>query len=180
MSEVDPRKDACADLIRLLRRHTVGFTAQQLHEAADVILDWLVDNMDQLATRPGWAAEHPITVTLPDIDPKNLAAAMTAPATRPPDPQPGSRYAEAEAKWGHPLQYAYIGTGPHDPMVVGTEDQSDEQVRARVAAQGMGAVVERYNRCPTCEQWSPCDVRAARETARLSAQSDAEGLEATE
>lgn len=26
-------------------------------------------------------------------------------------------------------------------------------------------ITDRYNRCPTCEQWSPCDVRKALEDA---------------
>jgi len=41
----------------------------------------------------------------------------------------------------HPLQYGYRGRNivydPGDDPTVG----------------------ERYNRCPNCEQWSPCDVR---------------------
>jgi hypothetical protein len=42
----------------------------------------------------------------------------------------------------HPLQYGYR----HGWQLV--FDPGDDP-----------AVVERYNRCPTCEQWSPCDVR---------------------
>lgn len=61
----------------------------------------------------------------------------------------------AEELFGHPMQYAYIGG-----IYVGdTEDASDEDVRRVAGLPGSGLHVERYNRCPTCEQWSPCDVR---------------------
>lgn len=55
----------------------------------------------------------------------------------------------------HPLQYAFVGRS----YVAGTENMSDEQVRD--VAGGVHLPVERFNRCPTCEQWSPCDVRKA-------------------
>ena len=55
----------------------------------------------------------------------------------------------------HPLQYAYC----RNVYVPNTEDMSDEDVRRAVG--GVGLPVERYNRCPVCEQWSPCDVRRA-------------------
>ena len=59
--------------------------------------------------------------------------------------------------FGHPLQYAlcarvYVGD---------TENMSDEDVRRAAAVERTGLPVERYNRCPTCEQWSPCDARKA-------------------
>ena len=41
----------------------------------------------------------------------------------------------------HPLQYGYRG----NEIVF---DPGDDPT-----------VQERYNRCPVCEQWSPCDVR---------------------
>jgi hypothetical protein len=49
----------------------------------------------------------------------------------------------------HPLQYGYRnGVLVFDP--------GDDPT-----------VIERYNRCPTCEQWSPCDVRKAWEAAHF-------------
>lgn len=101
-----------------------------------------------------------------------------------------TRYDEAEALWGHPLQYAFVQhVGyPHNPMLVNTENMTDEQVCAALSSRGKddhdrellpherqqlgrpqvnGLRTERYNRCPTCEQWSPCDVRK-REQARAS------------
>jgi len=41
----------------------------------------------------------------------------------------------------HPLQYGFRGRA----LVLNPGDDR--------------SVVERNNRCPTCEQWSPCDVR---------------------
>ncbi len=71
-----------------------------------------------------------------------------------------------EDYYGHPLQYALVGY--LTTYVGNTEDMSDQQVRQ--AAFGAGtrdnwSIVERYNRCPPCEQWSPCDVRKMSETA---------------
>lgn len=61
--------------------------------------------------------------------------------------------AEAEARYGHPLQYALLGWA----YVGNTENLDDATVRA--LAEEPFHSIERYNRCPTCEQWSPCDVR---------------------
>lgn len=55
----------------------------------------------------------------------------------------------------HPLQYAYCG----NEYVGHTENMTDEQVRKQAGT--TFPLVERYNRCPRCEQWSPCDVRKA-------------------
>lgn len=60
-----------------------------------------------------------------------------------------------EEVYGHPLQYAFVGY----VYVGGTEDASDDDVRNVAGLPGIQ--VERFNRCPTCEQWSPCDVRKA-------------------
>lgn len=43
----------------------------------------------------------------------------------------------------HPLQYGYL-PGSDDPVFDPGDDPN---------------VTERINRCPVCEQWSPCDVR---------------------
>jgi hypothetical protein len=45
----------------------------------------------------------------------------------------------------HPLQY---GFRPGQTEAWINTEQNDDPV-----------VTERYNRCPTCEEWSPCDVR---------------------
>jgi hypothetical protein len=49
-----------------------------------------------------------------------------------------SRYSEAEALWGHPLQYAFVlPVGyPHNPMLAGTENMTDKQVFAELAGRG--------------------------------------------
>lgn len=45
---------------------------------------------------------------------------------------------------GHPLTYGYL----HGDLVVLDDHEKDyPEVR------------ERYDRCPLCEQWSPCDAR---------------------
>ncbi len=62
----------------------------------------------------------------------------------------------------HPLQYAYC----RNVYVPNTEDMSDEDVQQTVPG-GLGLPVERYNRCPVCEQWSPCDVRRGRGRGRV-------------
>lgn len=66
--------------------------------------------------------------------------------------------------WGHPLQYAVTGH-PHSVTVVGTGNATDEQIRKLIEqTYGMplpAMPIERFNRCPTCEQWSPCSVRKA-------------------
>jgi hypothetical protein len=84
----------------------------------------------------------------------------------------------------HPLQYAFVDglQPPHAPMVYGTQDLDDEQVLDRILewagehpTGGLSDValyklqhrdgyrreihVDRYNRCPVCEQWSPCIQR---------------------
>jgi hypothetical protein len=77
----------------------------------------------------------------------------------------------------HPLQYAFVtGLGSPDPIVYDTEQMDDDRVLDALygkvpanvdhmlrhrAAYRVSIRVERYNRCPTCEQWSPCDVRKA-------------------
>jgi hypothetical protein len=60
---------------------------------------------------------------------------------------------------GHPLQYALCC----DVYVGHTENMSDTEVWREVARRGGpgGGYVSRFNRCPTCEQWSPCEVRRA-------------------
>jgi hypothetical protein len=99
-----------------------------------------------------------------------------------------SRYSEAEAVYGHPLQYAVVEglDYPRGHIVLETEDLDKDAVlhKLRMDDDPLGAVdpsyklsmramhmldhlhaygsqirVERYNRCPTDEQWSPCDVR---------------------
>jgi hypothetical protein len=76
------------------------------------------------------------------------------------------RRSEAELTYGHPLQYAYCG----ESYVGHTEDMTDDDVRDFIAEvehrSFYGLPVERYSRCPTCEQWSPCDVRRAEEVAQ--------------
>jgi hypothetical protein len=78
----------------------------------------------------------------------------------------------------HPLQYAFvIGLGSPDPIVYDTEQMDDDQVLDALYGKVPMSVehmlrhragyrsqirIERYNRCPTCEQWSPCDVRKGR------------------
>ncbi len=47
----------------------------------------------------------------------------------------------------HPLQYGWLAASPRE-MVMHTESVPD-------------GIVDRMNRCPVCEQWSPCDVRGA-------------------
>ncbi len=75
-----------------------------------------------------------------------------------PEPDSDPLHAEAEARYGHPLQYALVGARAH--YVGNTENMTD--IAIMTAAGQLGALtVERYNRCPTCEQWSPCDVRKA-------------------
>ena len=74
-----------------------------------------------------------------------------------PDPEPDPQYLAAEALYGHPLQYALVG----GVYVGGTQDMDDAAVRAEAGPSGVaGLTVERYNRCPTCEEWSPCDMRS--------------------
>jgi len=88
---------------------------------------------------------------------------------------------EAERLYGHPLQYAFVKglQYPHDPLVLETGELDDDAVirKLRLSGQELSSAatwmldhlagyrsqirIERYNRCPTCEQWSPCDVRAA-------------------
>jgi hypothetical protein len=65
---------------------------------------------------------------------------------------------EAEARYGHPIQYALVG----NTYIGDTEDVDDITVRQRAGFSTTstgGPTIERYNRCPTCEQWSPCDRR---------------------
>lgn len=75
-----------------------------------------------------------------------------------PDPEPDPQYLAAEAMFGHPLQYALVG--PQAVYVGGTEGKTDAEVLA-ASSVPYPATIERYNRCPTCEQWSPCDRRKA-------------------
>jgi hypothetical protein len=87
-----------------------------------------------------------------------------------------ARYEEAEKLYGHPLQYAYVEGSVIYPgrAVMATETLDREAVldkllhddknlnsqQVYVLEHHYGELrVERYNRCPTCEQWSPCDVR---------------------
>jgi hypothetical protein len=103
-----------------------------------------------------------------------------------------SRHAEAEAVYGHPLQYAYVEglEYPTGHLVLETGQLDDEAVLYQLRMRGdplhkleMHAIyklehlhayravirIERYNRCPTCEQWSPCDVRRRRQQAETPA-----------
>jgi len=76
---------------------------------------------------------------------------------------PAGMQAMAERTYGHPLQYALVGALA---VYVGTAGaMTDDEIRAAVPGIGASAKVERYNRCPTCEQWSPCDVRTALDDA---------------
>lgn len=70
------------------------------------------------------------------------------------------RVVTGDADFGHPLQYAVTGH-PHSVTVVGTGNATDETLRNLAKAAGHTGAIERFNRCPTCEQWSPCDVRKA-------------------
>jgi hypothetical protein len=94
-----------------------------------------------------------------------------------------------EALTLHPLQYAHVlhtVAYPHDPLLVGTESMTDEQVFAALADRGKDSMgreltgqvrhqlahskpymlmTERYNRCIACEEWSPCRAREAAEAA---------------
>lgn len=51
----------------------------------------------------------------------------------------------ARVKQRHPMQYGFLGK----LMIMHTENVVDERMPPS----------ERFNRCPECEQWSPCDVR---------------------
>jgi hypothetical protein len=73
--------------------------------------------------------------------------------------------AEIEQIHGHPLQYAFVGWG-RGTYIPNTEHMTDNEVRRAVGVENEQPV-ERYNRCPTCEQWSPCDVRQ-RESTHLA------------
>lgn len=55
----------------------------------------------------------------------------------------------------HPIQYAFVG----HIFITNTEGKNDDEVRREARVTGLP--VERFQRCPTCEQWSPCDVRIA-------------------
>lgn len=70
------------------------------------------------------------------------------------------RVVTGDADFGHPLQYAVTGH-PHGVTVVGTGNATDETLRNLAKAAGHTGAIERFNRCPTCEQWSPCSVRKA-------------------
>lgn len=62
---------------------------------------------------------------------------------------------EAEVRYGHPIQYALVGR----EYIGNTEYLDDDTIRGLADAFPAGLPVERFNRCPTCEQWSPCDRR---------------------
>lgn len=68
---------------------------------------------------------------------------------------------------GHPLQYATVEVAGRPFTVCGTERLSDDEIRhaaakmRRVSADQVSFAGERFNRCPACDQWSPCDGRAA-------------------
>lgn len=59
------------------------------------------------------------------------------------DIDPEIVFAAQSALQQHPFQYGFIGR----VMILHTEDVLDPRVG------------ERFNRCPVCEQWAPCDVR---------------------
>jgi hypothetical protein len=50
----------------------------------------------------------------------------------------------------HTLQYAFAG----DVAVYHTQSMTDEEVRERARWAPPGARVERYNRCPECQEWT--------------------------
>lgn len=50
----------------------------------------------------------------------------------------------------HPLQYGYRDQDSQEIVF----DPGDDPT-----------ILDRYNRCPSCEQWSPCDVRQLLEMA---------------
>lgn len=62
--------------------------------------------------------------------------------------------------WGHPLQYAIVDDvrRPDRALIMGTRNASDNQLRKLAGRDG---TIERFERCPACEQWSPCSVRTA-------------------
>jgi hypothetical protein len=69
---------------------------------------------------------------------------------------------------GHPLQYAVVygpGLGPFGTVRYDTDRLSDAEIAHDLHPDAPGLArdvrVHRYDRCPTCEQWSPCDVRLA-------------------
>jgi hypothetical protein len=92
----------------------------------------------------------------------------------------------------HPIQYAIVDglQYPASPVVYGTEALDKSGVCRRLlvwAERNPGSLteaalyrlrhlqgylpeirVERFNRCPACEQWSPCDVRRADELDRAT------------
>src|SRR3954468_22783595 len=83
---------------------------------------------------------------------------MTADPPTPRDPQ----HAQSALSL-HPVQYAII-TGPGFPRWGAVKYNTEHLTHAdftRGMPPGLAADVriERYNRCPNCEQWSPCDVR---------------------
>lgn len=72
---------------------------------------------------------------------------------------PVDTQAEAERTWGHPLQYALVGR----ITIMNSDHMSDGDIRAAAGTAGTsGLPIERYNRCPTCEEWSPCHARPNR------------------
>lgn len=63
---------------------------------------------------------------------------------------PTPRPLTADVEWliqRHPMQYGFHPDREPGDNYVNTEQNDDP------------AITERYNRCPECEQWSPCDVR---------------------
>ena len=103
-----------------------------------------------------------------------------------------SRYQAAEETYGHPLQYAFVNglSYPRSPIALETGELDDDRVLAAMRDHQIKTFglldnpralrklehlhgyrseiwLDRYNRCPTCEQWSPCDVRKT-ETALLA------------
>jgi hypothetical protein len=97
--------------------------------------------------------------------------------TRPDIPDDQARWSRGEEdplrvagvadEWGHPIQYALVGH-PRSTMVVGTTGASDTRIREVAGLLVETPPVERFNRCPTCEQWSPCSVRRAWEVKLLA------------
>ena len=60
-----------------------------------------------------------------------------------------------EEIFGHPAQYAYVGR----TLVLNSGHATDAELRDLA---GVWGSVERFNRCLTCEQWAPCDMRKTR------------------
>jgi hypothetical protein len=50
----------------------------------------------------------------------------------------------------HVTQYACVG----ERYIFGSRNMTDAEIRDRAGATGMPIRVERYDRCPECEEWT--------------------------